>query len=116
MSKAIKGVPTKVEGNPSYLPYGGSTDIYSQASVLDLYDPDRAQGSFSRKQLKSGVNRWKKVPTASILDSLTEEVSSGKVALLANHSPLLNSWVFNEKAKAKGIKFFEHDVVDYCSC
>ena len=53
---------------------------------------------FSRKQLKSGVNRWKKVPTASILDSLTEEVSSGKVALLANHSHSLTRGSFNRKS------------------
>ena len=37
--------PTKIEGNPSYSPYGGATDIYAQASLLDLYDPDRLRGS-----------------------------------------------------------------------
>jgi molybdopterin-containing oxidoreductase family iron-sulfur binding subunit len=39
------GRPTKIEGNPSYLPYGGSTTVYTQASILDLYDPDRATKS-----------------------------------------------------------------------
>ncbi|MGC6455817.1 MAG: TAT-variant-translocated molybdopterin oxidoreductase [Coraliomargaritaceae bacterium] len=39
------GRPTKIEGNPSYLPYGGGTTAQSQASVLDLYDPDRAKRS-----------------------------------------------------------------------
>jgi molybdopterin-containing oxidoreductase family iron-sulfur binding subunit len=34
--------PTKVEGNPSYRPFGGGTDSITQASILDLYDPDRA--------------------------------------------------------------------------
>lgn len=41
------GRPTKVEGNPSYQAYGGATDIYTQASILDLYDPDRATKSRS---------------------------------------------------------------------
>ena len=35
--------PTKIEGNPQHPASLGGTDVYDQASILDLYDPDRAQ-------------------------------------------------------------------------
>ena len=37
------GRPTKIEGNPEHPASLGATDTITQAAVLDLWDPDRAQ-------------------------------------------------------------------------
>ncbi len=39
----VDGRPLKIEPNAEH-PSGSGTDVYSQASILGLYDPDRARG------------------------------------------------------------------------
>ena len=45
--------PTKVEGNPLHPASLGASDIFAQASVLSLYDPDRAKDVLNNGQIST---------------------------------------------------------------
>ena len=61
------GRPTKLEGNPLHPFSNGGTDSFSQAAILDLYDPHRA---------KSITDKGKAVDAAAF-DAFLQSVGSG---------------------------------------
>ena len=81
--------PTKIEGNPQHPASGGGTDIYAQASLLDLYDPDRAQNitylgdirSFNEflEAVRGPINVQKSIAGSGVR-ILTQTVSSPTLA------------------------------------
>ena len=84
-----EGHPTKVEGNLQHPASMGSTDSFTQAAILTLYDPDRSQTVLSRGEVRG----WGEFLTAvkDVLSSqkskqgagirfLTETVTSPSVA------------------------------------
>jgi molybdopterin-containing oxidoreductase family iron-sulfur binding subunit len=68
------GRPTKVEGNPGHPASLGAADIFAQASVLGLYDPDRSQVAVRNGQIGS----WSAFLTA--MDELRLQLASSKGA------------------------------------
>src|ERR1700686_3676457 len=54
------GRPTKIEGNDQHPASLGGTDIFAQASILGMYDPDRSQSEMSMGDQRS----WQSFMTA----------------------------------------------------
>jgi len=95
------GRPTKIEGNPLHPVSKGATDLFAQASILDLYDPDRARFIVDRKQ-QSDVKRFE-----AYVEKLLKTIGDGsELAFLLeeNNSPTrerLRSEIMNRFPKAK---------------
>jgi molybdopterin-containing oxidoreductase family iron-sulfur binding subunit len=63
------GRPTKIEGNPLHAVPKGTTDLFAQSSILDLYDPDRS---------KKITNAGKVVDEAAFEKALDEILKDAK--------------------------------------
>jgi MoCo/4Fe-4S cofactor protein with predicted Tat translocation signal len=47
-----EGRPTKIEGNPQHPASLGGSDVLSQAAILELYDPDRAETNLYQGEIQ----------------------------------------------------------------
>ncbi len=66
--RSNEGRPTKVEGNPLHPASRGGTDIFAQAEVLTMYDPDR-----STQVLNNGAASTWDAFTTTLGNSLTAQ-------------------------------------------
>src|SRR5690242_19921511 len=49
---SVEGRPIKIEGNPRHSASLGATDIFAEAAVLSLYDPDRSRAPYSNGRIQ----------------------------------------------------------------
>lgn len=77
IAESHEGRPTKVEGNPNHPISKGRTDIWAQASVLDMYDPDRS----TRIRLSGSTSNWDDL--AGVLNTEFQKARSNRGAGLA---------------------------------
>ncbi len=79
--------PIKIDGNPEHPVSQGKSDIYTQATLLDLYDPDRSQHVLHRGQAsdfaafqRDFIAAAKALPGGQGLYFLSETVTSPTLA------------------------------------
>jgi molybdopterin-containing oxidoreductase family iron-sulfur binding subunit len=50
---SVEGRPIKINGNPRHPASLGSTDVFAEATVLSLYDPDRSKAPYSSGRIQA---------------------------------------------------------------
>jgi len=106
------GRPTKIEGNPQHPASNGSTDQFAQASILNLYDPDRAT------QFKKDGKRASREDVATGLGELAAAArangGTGLAFLLERGgSPSRDRVIAEVKKALPNARWFVHEPVDF---
>jgi molybdopterin-containing oxidoreductase family iron-sulfur binding subunit len=103
-----EGRPTKIEGNPDHPGSLGATDVFAQAAVLGLYDPDRSQTLTNVGEIR---------PWASFLGSIraaltTEQEKKGaglRILTESVNSPTLAAQLRDLLARLPAAKWHQWD-------
>lgn len=109
--RSHEGRPVKIEGNPDHPDGNGGTNTWAQASLLNLYDVDRA-----KRFTRAGTA----ITRQSALDYLTQvsrkfaATSGSGLAFLGepNHSPSRRRLQDSIANKFPQAKWYSHDPVD----
>jgi len=88
VAKSYEGRPIKVEGNALFPGSNGGTDRYAQASILDLYDVDRAK-QFTKRGAAGKQEPVSRDEALKFLDDLSKKFAANQgegLAFLAESS------------------------------
>ncbi len=112
LARSSDGRPTKVEGNSQVPGSNGGTDVYAQASVLNVYDPDRA-----RRVTKNG-NKASQLAGFDALAAIADKFSANGgegLSFLEEHgnSPSRKRVESELKKKFPKSKWYAFEPVDF---
>ncbi|HMQ30556.1 MAG TPA: TAT-variant-translocated molybdopterin oxidoreductase [Chloroflexaceae bacterium] len=105
------GRPTKIEGNPLHPASLGATDLFAQAEILQLYDPDRSQ------QVLSGgaPSSWADF-TAALANSLAAQGAAGgagmRLLTTTVTSPTLAAQLAELQARFPQARWYQYEPVN----
>ncbi|OGQ61917.1 MAG: hypothetical protein A3G92_02295 [Deltaproteobacteria bacterium RIFCSPLOWO2_12_FULL_38_8] len=105
--KTIEGRPIKIEGNPDHPLSLGSASTFAQASILELYDPDRKRKPTIGNKSVS-LDEWNKE-----IISLLKEGGNKQIRLLTESitSPTLRSTIEKFIKKFPNTKWYEYEPI-----
>ena len=108
---SVEGRPIKIKGNPRHPASLGSTDVFGEAAVLSLYDPDRSRAPFSDNRIQS----WSAFEAAlrPRLDRHHAEKGEGLVILTGRiTSPSMIAQVERLKRSMPQMKWYRYEPVE----
>ncbi len=111
LAKSYEGRPVKLEGNPSHPSSIGGTDMLTQASILNLYDPDR-----SKNVLKQGIPSTYEDVIADLKKALSKhKVKQGEGFYLVTGtvtSPTLHAMIKELLRDMPNAKWYQYDAIN----
>ena len=105
-----QGRPTKVEGNPQHPDSLGSTDPYRQAMVLDMWDPDRSQGTL-REGRPSSWQRFQETLNMLREQLLATRGEGFRLLTETVTSPTLYAWMKQFLTAYPQAKWYQYEPV-----
>jgi molybdopterin-containing oxidoreductase family iron-sulfur binding subunit len=106
--KSSDGRPTKVEGNPRHPMSRGATSVWAQASVLELYDPQRSQQPYAGREATDVDTALKTIETMG--KALRDKQGAGfAVVVDEKPSPTLHRLLGELAAACPQVGLYVHD-------
>jgi molybdopterin-containing oxidoreductase family iron-sulfur binding subunit len=112
IATTYEGRPTKLEGNPLAPSSNGGTDLFAQASVLDLYDPDRSR-TFVFDGKEVGPQQFDAY-IAGVAKELGSTKGAGCAILMEEQaSPTRDRFLKTLKERFPQISFYSYDPIGF---
>ncbi len=110
VATCVDGRPIKLEGNPGHPLSLGGTDVFAQAAVLELYDPDRGQEVIRRDRKRAEIASWEQF-VEGLVGLLSSHPGGQGLAILseASSSPTLARLRQDLAQKLPQLRWFEYE-------
>ncbi len=111
---SVDGRPIKVDGNPTHPLNKGASDLYGQASVLGVYDPDRSRTVMRKGKAGLEQSSWENFSAAwrQIGGELKKNQGKGLAILTgASSSPSVEAMLKRTANEFPAARFYQYEAI-----